>query len=404
MKTLTFAVLVLALAPWAGAQQVTLLEDEAKGGVKAAAVADDGMPQVIAPKEGEPAAAVPAAPAPQVQKPVKKIINKKKKSAAPAAAKPAAPSAFPFEPVKPEEMPAAEVKPVPAVKPVEAVKPAAAVAAPKAAAPAATVKPAVIVPAKPAVQPAPAVAGTGFSVNKTHTVTGGDTLWDLSKKYYKDPYRWGKIYNANLGTVKNPDRIYPSEELVIPDMTEEVKPAAAKAQAMTGAETVKEAEFSSSDVTQPAEAPAPAAVPVKTAQAELGDMLKEFDANDLSEEMPEHQKEWSAGVIIVPDSWREDGVVSAAEKGEDEQMTNSLSISGDVILLSMEKQVLLKKGDRLAVYMKGAAAFDKAGKKLGREIQRAGTLQVISSEGRQVRATVIDALTAITKGYVVKKK
>ena len=405
---------------------------------------------------------------------IKKIINKKKKSAAvsvssaavespaapapgpgaaaaPAPIMPAPPeasktvenstgaSSFPFEAVKPEELPAAalsgkaavlvnpagipkpaaEDKPVPAAKPVELVKPAAEVKPVTVVKPAEPLKPAAVVmpAAAPEVKPAapkpavvqapPAVAGAGFEVGKTHTVTGGDTLWGLSGKYYNDPYKWGTIYNANLGSVKNPDRIYPKEELVIPGLTEVVKPAAVKAAQITGGETVKEAEFTGSDVRQADEASAQkvtAAVPsAKTAPAELGDVLKEFDANDLSEEMPEHQKEWSAGVMIVPDSWQEDGVVASAE-GDEEQMDNSLSVAGDAVLVTMTGQAEVKKGDYLSVYMKGATAYDKSGKKLGREIQRAGTLRVLSAEGRQFNAEVVEALTAVIRGYVVKKK
>lgn len=476
MKMLVFAVLFLSLAAWSGAQQVTLLEDESKSDSKKSAVTDEGMPQVIAPKEEETPAATPVPVAAEAAiKPGKKIINKRKKrtavavssatvknqpvavtpsvSASSPTVKPAAavavqpaPSAFPFEAVKPEEMPAAvvAVKPAAPAKPVEPVKPAAEVKdavpvktaeavkpAPTAVAP---VKPAptVVAPVKPAVQAAPKpaaavktavvqapppVAGAGFSVGKTHTVAGGETLWGLSGKYYKDPYRWGKIYNANLGTVKNPDRIYPSEELVIPDMSEEVKPAAVKTPAITGSETVKEAEFSSSDVAQPAEAAAPAAAaePQKaasaaapaasrTAKAELGDMLKDFDSNDLSEEMPEHQKEWASGVNIVPDSWLEDGVITAAEKGDDDKMENSISGEGEVMLVSLTGTTAVKKGDYFTAYLKGSVAFDKAGTRIGREIQQAGTLQVISVEGRKVKAKVLEVLTALVKGYVVKKK
>lgn len=289
--------------------------------------------------------------------------------------------------------PKEDAAPVPAGTAAPAQKPAAPAAEP-------------VAPAPVVVQAPPAVKGAGFAITKTHTVTGGDTLWDLSNRYYSDPYRWGKIYNANLGTVANPDLIYPSEVLVIPDLTEEVQPAGAKAPEITGGDTVKEAEFTGSDVSQPegalaAAAPAAQATPAK---AELGDMLREYDANDLSEEMPEHQKEWSSAVNIVPDSWTEDGVIAAAEKGKEENMEESIAVEGGVVLVSMNGGTEVKKGDYLEVYLKGTSAFDKSGKKLGREIQQAGTLQVISAEGLQARARVIEAATAIVKGYLVKKK
>jgi hypothetical protein len=70
----------------------------------------------------------------------------------------------------------------------------------------------------------------------------------------------------------------------------------------------------------------------------------------------------------------------------------------------MSGSVPVKGGDRLAIYLKGAAAFDDKGKKLGLEVQRAGTLEVVEADGGDVRARVTDSVTAIYKGYVVKKK
>ncbi len=370
MKMLIFAALFLCTGAYASAQQVTLLEDGAGGAAKNSAAAEDGMPQVSLPKDEIPAAAVPApvpvspSAASTPKKTEKRVVNKKKKNSSIAASSSTV------------KIPAAQV----------------------------TVKPAA---PNPAVEQAPpAAAGAGFSVGKTHTVIGGDTLWDLSSKYYKDPYRWGKIYNANLGTVNNPDLIYPKEELVIPDLTEEVKPEAGKSPVITGGETVKEAQLAGSDVIQApaASAPASAAPSAKTAQTELSEMLKDFDSNDLSEEMPVHQKEWSASVKIVPESWQQDGVVSAAVKGEGERMENSLSETGDILLVSMTGQAAVKKGDYLSVYMKGSTAYDKAGNKLGQELQLAGTVQVLSADGPKVRARVIETQTAIIKGYVVKRK
>jgi hypothetical protein len=311
--------------------------------------------------------------------------------------------------------PPAVVKPSPvsAAKPAETPKPAAVTPAPKpVAAPAA--KPAAVTAApKPVAAPSakPAEAsGAGFAVGKTHTVSGGDTLWDLSGKYYKDPYKWGKIYNANLKTVSNPDRIYPKEELVIPDITEEVRPELKKAPEITGGDTVKEADLSASEVAQPAEEPAQAApaagapaAHVRTAGQALKEELDSFETSDLSEEMPEHQKEWTSAVKIVPDNWREDGVVTARAKdnsgGEDE----SLSMGGDMIEVSISG-AQVKAGDYLAVYLKGAIAHDKSGRALGRELQPVGMLEVVSVDGSSVKARVADATTPVIKGYVVKKK
>jgi len=43
----------------------------------------------------------------------------------------------------------------------------------------------------------------------THTVVRGDTLWDISKAYLKNPFRYPEL--AKLSHIKNPDLIYPGE-------------------------------------------------------------------------------------------------------------------------------------------------------------------------------------------------
>ena len=50
----------------------------------------------------------------------------------------------------------------------------------------------------------------------THKVIRRDTLWDISKKYYKTPWLWPNIWRANKLEIKDPDLIYPGQEFKIP--------------------------------------------------------------------------------------------------------------------------------------------------------------------------------------------
>ncbi len=55
---------------------------------------------------------------------------------------------------------------------------------------------------------------------RQHVVKAGDTLWDLAQFYYHNPWQWGRIYDANAGTVQNPHWIYPAEQLIIPALAD----------------------------------------------------------------------------------------------------------------------------------------------------------------------------------------
>lgn len=61
-------------------------------------------------------------------------------------------------------------------------------------------------------QPAPAAR----QPHDTYTVRSGDSLSKIAKHYYGDAQQWKKIHQANLDQIKDPNLIYPGQQLIIP--------------------------------------------------------------------------------------------------------------------------------------------------------------------------------------------
>ena len=43
----------------------------------------------------------------------------------------------------------------------------------------------------------------------------GDTLWSIAQRYTDSPWRWSELWNLNKDEIKNPNRIYPGNVIVL---------------------------------------------------------------------------------------------------------------------------------------------------------------------------------------------
>jgi nucleoid-associated protein YgaU len=59
--------------------------------------------------------------------------------------------------------------------------------------------------------------GVALPPTRSYTVKSGDTLSKISKMHYGDAGQYMKIFEANRGLLKDPDKIQPGQVLTIPD-------------------------------------------------------------------------------------------------------------------------------------------------------------------------------------------
>jgi nucleoid-associated protein YgaU len=62
------------------------------------------------------------------------------------------------------------------------------------------------------------ISVTDTSVYHRHTVKSGETLGKIAKHYYGNASKYQAIFKANSDILKNPDLIYPDQELIIPNI------------------------------------------------------------------------------------------------------------------------------------------------------------------------------------------
>ncbi len=90
---------------------------------------------------------------------------------------------------------------------------------------------------KKVAEPSEAESAPPPEVTESYTIKRGDTLWDISNTFYKDPFLWPFIWKANP-YITNPDLIYPGNKLAIPSLAPIERAMRAPAAAETGEEGI----------------------------------------------------------------------------------------------------------------------------------------------------------------------
>jgi len=267
-------------------------------------------------------------------------------------------------------------------------------------------------------------ATTGIVVNKRHKVVDGDTLWDISNKYYGDPLKWGKIYNFNLNLIKNPDLIFPDNEIEIPEIKEtlmpEIKPVASSGAAPVSPAKEEVNALDSASQKEigylpPEKIEEPFVPPVAEISPEPGKVnkpLTEFSSDlekqsayeeekvndlELNEKMPEGQITFAtmSKTLKVDGNFFEGEVLY--KDSEDEMEREGFASKGDLVKVKLYSAKTSAPGDLLMIYQKGVDSDKKI------TVQYVGMMEILSLDGRKASCRVLKSNMVIDKTMFVKK-
>lgn len=208
-----------------------------------------------------------------------------------------------------------------------------------------------------------------FAVEKGkdyHIVVKGDTLWDISEKYMKNPYFWPKLWQWN-DYITNPHFIYPGDKIsLVPPKT--------LARSMPVVE----------------EAPLPAEEEKGEEIARL-EPAREEPAPKIKEKLQYNIRHLRSSGMISPEE------LEAAGHIEDARDEKILLGDGDIVYMALKRVPQI--GEILSVFKPTIKIYHPVtGKRLGDKIVQLGHIKVTDFSEGIATGEIIESFNAISRG------
>jgi hypothetical protein len=216
-----------------------------------------------------------------------------------------------------------------------------------------------------------------------YTIKQGDTLWDISSKFLKDPFLWPKLWQRNP-YITNPHWIYPGQPIRLSPL-EELKKEEPKKVVVEEKpkEVVKEPKEPEVKKVEPP--------PIIEKKPEVVAEVK-----PVEEKPPVFPEIRSAGFISDID-YRGIGIVLEGKEGK------VLMSSGDIVYLAFKTSEPILIGNKYTVFRPSEEIrHPVTQKKVGIKYNIIGNVQIIDQYGNFFTAKVIEAFDGILRGDMIQ--
>ncbi len=222
-----------------------------------------------------------------------------------------------------------------------------------------------------------------------YTIKKGDTLWDISTKFLKDPFLWPKLWERNP-YITNPHLIFPGNPIRLsatePVKKEEPKPVVEE----KPKEPVKEVEV------KKVEAPLPAVERKPELVAEAKPMKEEKKPAKV-EEKPVYFPEIRDAGFMSDIPYQGIGIVLEGKEGK------NLMAAGDVVYLAFRTAEPILIGNRYTVFRASREIRHPVTERLvGRKYNIIGNVQIIDRYGNFFTARIIESFYAMEVGDLIQ--
>jgi len=218
-----------------------------------------------------------------------------------------------------------------------------------------------------------------------YTIKKGDTLWDISSKFLKDPFLWPKLWERNP-YITNPHWIYPGNPVRLSTLEEikkgEPKPEPQKVVEEKPKEVVKEPEI------KKVEPP-----PVVEKKPEVVAEVKPVKVEEKPLGFPEIR---SAGFMSDID-FKGIGIVLESKEGK------NLMSEDDIVYLTFKTSGSILIGDKYTIFRASEEIkHPVTDKRIGRRYNIIGNVQIIDQNGNFFTAKIIESFDAVQKGDLIQ--